>query len=529
LTTELQAQQTGHPRRWAILPVLVVSLLVVVLDNTVLNVALKTIQEDLDASQSQLEWSINSYTLVFAGLLFTFGLLGDRFGRKRILLGGLILFGLSSLLSAYAQTPGQLIGARAIMGIGGAAIMPVTLAIIQNIFPPQERGRAIGIWAGAVGIGVVLGPVLGGALLDHFWWGSVFLINAPVVAIGASLIAGIVPETKNPNPGKIDPTGVLLSMAGLVLLVYGIIKGGELATATDVQVLGPVLAGLAFLAVFVWYEWRSDHPALDVRLFQNRQASVSVAALTLIFFAMMGALFFMTFYLQIVRGYSPFEAGLWFLPFAAGQMVFAPLSSRLVNQFGIRAVSTFGLALLTLSLAAFLLMDVNSPMWYFGLVGVIQGAGAGSVMPPATTAILAALPREKAGVGSAVQNTMRQVGGALGVAVLGSVLSVQYRDQITPHLSVLPEQARHAAGESIGETVGAAAQAGPQALAQIQGPAFDAFIHAMHVTVTFATVIALLATVLAFRFMPSMRPAAEPAPAQVSPEPREAVEAVPGH
>jgi EmrB/QacA subfamily drug resistance transporter len=528
LDAQLQQQQTGHPRRWAILSVLVVSLLVVVLDNTVLNVALKTIQEDLDASQSQLEWSINSYTLVFAGLLFTFGLLGDRFGRKRVLLSGLALFGVSSLASAYAQSPGQLIGARAIMGIGGAAIMPVTLAIIQNIFPPQERGRAIGVWAGAVGIGIVIGPVVGGALLEHYWWGSVFLINVPIVAIGLALISAIVPETKNPAPGKVDPTGVLVSIAGLVLLVYAIIKGGELATVADAEVLVPGLAGLALLAFFVRYERRSDHPSLDVTLFRNPAVSTSVAAISLIFFAMMGALFFLTFYLQIIRGYSPLEAGLWFLPFAAGQMVFAPMSANLVKRFGIRAVTTFGLSLLTISLAAFLLMDTDSPMWYFALVGVIQGAGAGSVMPPATTAILAALPREKAGVGSAVQNTMRQVGGALGVAVLGSVLSAQYRDQITPHLSALPEQAREAAGESIGATMGAATQAGPQALAQIQAPAFDSFIHAMHVTVTLGAFVALVAAVLAFRFMPRRAPTAE-VPSQVSAEPQEALEAVPGH
>jgi MFS transporter, DHA2 family, multidrug resistance protein len=256
--------------------------------------------------------------------------------------------------------------------------------------------------------------------------------------------------------------------------------------------------------------------------------STSVAAISLIFFAMMGALFFLTFYLQIVRGFSPLQAGLWFLPFAAGQMVFAPLSGNFVKRFGIRAVCTFGLSLLTLSLAAFLLMDADSPMWYFAIVGVIQGAGAGSVMPPATTAILAGLPKEKAGVGSAIQNTMRQVGGALGVAVLGSVLSAQYRDQITPHLSGLPAQARDAAAESIGGTMGAAAQAGPQAVAQIQAPAFDAFIHAMHVTVTLASFVALLATLLAFRFLPSMRPAAD-VPSQVSREPQEAVEAVSGH
>ncbi len=528
MEAQVQQQQTGHPRRWAILSVLVVSLLVVVLDNTVLNVALKTIQEDLGASQSQLEWAINSYTLVFAGLLFTFGLLGDRLGRKRVLLAGLAIFGLSSLISAYAQTPGQLIGARALMGIGAAAIMPVTLAIIQNIFPPQERGRAIGIWAGAVGIGIVIGPVVGGALLEHFWWGSVFLINVPITMLGIALISAIVPETKNPEPGKIDPIGVVLSIAGLALLVYGIIKGGQLATFSEPEVLVPVLTGLALLALFVWYERRSDHPSLDVRVFRNPQVSTSVAAISLIFFAMMGALFFLTFYLQIVRGFSPLQAGLWFLPFAAGQMVFAPLSGNFVKRFGIRAVCTFGLSLLTLSLAAFLLMDADSPMWYFAIIGVIQGAGAGSVMPPATTAILAGLPKEKAGVGSAIQNTMRQVGGALGVAVLGSVLSAQYRDQITPHLSGLPAQARDAAAESIGGTMGAAAQAGPQAVAQIQAPAFDAFIHAMHVTVTLASFVALLATLLAFRFLPSMRPAAE-VPSQVSREPQEAVEAVQGH
>src|SRR4051794_6337261 len=221
---------TGHPRRWAILGVLVISLLVVVLDNTVLNVAMRAIADPahgLGASQSQLEWAINSYTLVFAGLLFTWGVLGDRAGRKRILLLGIVLFGLASLLSAYASTPTQLIWARALMGIGGAAVMPSTLSIISNVFDPRERAKAIGAWAGAVGLAVAIGPVLGGFLLEHFWWGSVFLINVPIVVVGVVLILVMVPESRDPKPGRIDVVGVALSIAGLVALVYGIIDGGE--------------------------------------------------------------------------------------------------------------------------------------------------------------------------------------------------------------------------------------------------------------------------------------------------------------
>ena len=517
--------KTIHDRRWVILSVLVVSLLVVVLDNTVLNVALKRIQEDLGATQSQLEWAINSYTLVFAGLLFTWGLLGDRFGRKRMLLTGLVMFGAASALSAYAQTPLQLIGARGLMGIGGAAVLPSTLAIITNVFDAKERGRAIGIWAGAVGLAIVIGPVTGGLLLEHFWWGSVFLINVPIVLLGVVLINALVPESKDPHPGKLDPMGVVIAMAGLMLLVYAIIKGGELATVANTQVLLTGLAGAALLATFVWYERRSDHPALDVKLFTNRVFSASAVTIGLAFFALMGVTFFMVFYLQIVRGFSPLEAGLWFLPFAVAQMVFAPLSASMVTRFGIRSVATTGLALVTVSFLGYQLVGVNSSMWILAVVFFLQGVGMANIMPPATTAIMASLPPQRAGVGSAVNNTVRQVSGALGVAILGSVLSVQYRDEITPHLTGLPDAAREAAGESIGATVGAAAQAGPQALAQIQPIADHAFVNAMHVAAGFSTAVALLATVLVFRFLPKRTAdAAEAAiPAQAT-APREPVE-----
>ncbi|HEY5987687.1 MAG TPA: MFS transporter, partial [Streptosporangiaceae bacterium] len=264
----------------------------IVLDNTVLNVAMKTIAQPivgLGASQSQLEWAINSYTLVFAGMLFTFGVIGDRIGRRRMLMIGMAAFGLFSLISSYAQSPDQLVWARAAMGLGAAAVMPQTLSIIANVFDPAERPRAIGIWAVAVGIGVAIGPIVGGLLLAHFWWGSVFLINVPLTAAGVAAIWLLVPESKNPNPGRIDYVGVLASIAGLVLLVYGIIQGGDKGSWLHPDVLGPTLGGVAVLAFFGWYEARIRYPSLDVRLFRDPRLSSAVAALSLVFFGMMGA------------------------------------------------------------------------------------------------------------------------------------------------------------------------------------------------------------------------------------------------
>nr|WP_203434102.1 MFS transporter [Jiangella asiatica] len=511
-------QATIHNRRWSILGVLVVSLLVVVLDNTVLNVALRTIQDDLSATQSELEWAINSYTLVFAGLLFTFGLLGDRFGRRRMLMLGLLLFGIASAVSAYASSPEQLIAARAFMGVGAAAVMPATLAIITNVFEPEERGRAIGIWVASVGIAVVLGPVLGGALLERFWWGSVFLINVPVVLIGLALIAWLVPESRNPSPGRLDPVGVGLSIIGLTLLVYGIIEGGERATVTEPVVWGSTLGGLAVLGLFIWYEARSDHPALDVQLFRNPMFSASVATIGLVFFAMLGTFFFMTFYLQIVRGYSPLETGLTFLPFAVAQTVFAALSERMVRRYGIRAVTATGLGLVTLSLVGMGSIDAGTSLWFLLALFFIQGAGIANVMPPATTAVMAAVPREKAGIGSAVNNTMRQVGGALGVAVLGAVLSARYRSGVDDAVSVLPAGIRHAAAESIGSTMMAAEQAG--VVAQVRGPAFDAFIGGVQWVAFLGAAVAALSVVVVTVFLPGPS-AAEPAPS-TAPEPETA-------
>ncbi|MEU1754548.1 MFS transporter [Micromonospora matsumotoense] len=500
-------ENTGHPRRWAILGVLVISLLVVVLDNTILNVALRTLADPvhgLGASQGELEWAINSYTLVFAGLLFTFGVLGDRAGRRRFLLVGLVLFGLSSLLSAYAQSPGQLIAARALMGIGGAAIMPVTLSIISNVFDPRERGRAIGVWAGAVGLAVAIGPILGGVLLEHFWWGSVFLINVPVVVLGVLLVALLVPESRDPRPGRVDVLGVLLSVVGLVALTYGIIDGGEHGFGRP-TVWAAILGGVAVLAWFVAHERRSEHPSLDVRLFRVPRFAAPVAIVGLVFFAAMGVMFFSSFYMQLVRGYSPLETGLFFLPFAGAQLVFAPRSAAMVRRYGGRAVATVGLVLTSVALAAFAFIDVDTPIWVVLVAFFLQGVGMANIMPPATESIMSALPREKAGVGSAVSNTVRQVAGALGVAILGSVLSAVYRQDIAATADSLPAPAREAATESVSGAYAAAAQVGPAA-PKLIAAANDAFVSAMHSAAAISAVVAALGILIVLRWMPG-RPA----------------------
>jgi EmrB/QacA subfamily drug resistance transporter len=501
--------QTVQRRRWVILGVVVVGLLAIVIDNTVLNVALKTIASPaakggIDASQSELEWAINSYTLVFAGLLFTFGVIGDRIGRKRVLMAGLIVFGLGSLFSAYSHSPDQLVAARAVMGLGGAAVMPQTLSIIANVFEPAERPRAIGIWTSAVGIGVAIGPVLGGLLLTHFWWGSVFLINVPVTVVGAIASWILIPESRNPAPGKIDYVGVLASVLGLVLLVYGIVQGGDGASWVSAGVLAPTLGGLAVLGLFAWYESRIEHPSLDVRLFKNRNLSASVGSIALLFFGMGGVYFFTSFYLQNVRGYSPLETGLLAVPFAVGQFVMSPRSASLVSRFGARAVGVAGMLMNAVAIGGWAFLSEGSPIWIVAVLFFIQGSGLGLAIPAATSSVMEALPRERAGAGSALTNTARQVAVALSVAVLGSILSSAYRHSLDPTLSALPAGARDAASSSITATQAVAAQLG-HAGQFLLAPANSAFVDAMRTTTAVAAVLAIVGGLAVLRWMPGRK------------------------
>ncbi|MGW4161787.1 MFS transporter [Streptomyces sp. NPDC004788] len=505
-----------HRRRWAILGVLMLSLLIVVLDNSILNVAVKTIASPaptgIGATQSELEWAINSYTLVFAGLLFTSGLLGDRLGRKKILLFGIVVFGLGSALAAHSGSPGELIAYRAVMGFGAAFVMPATLAVLMNVFEREEQPKAIGIWAGGVGLAIAIGPITGGLLLEHFWWGSIFLVNVPIGLLALALMLWLVPDSKDPKPGRIDLPGVLLSVLGLVLLVYGIIRGGELASFTDASVLAPALAGLAVLAGFVAYEKRSKHPALDVSYFRKPAFSAAVAAIALTFFALMGVTFFSAFYLQSVRGYSALQSGLLILPLAIAQMVFAPRARLVVERFGAKAVCTAGMLAVAVGLGSFAFFGADSPIWILEVVFFLQGAGMAHIMTPVTVAVMQTLPREKAGSGSAINNTFRQVGGALGVAVLGSVLSTTYRGEIENHLGALPAGVRDAAGESIEATLAVAEKLGPAGRGLV-APAYDAFLDAMHITAIGSASVAVLGAIVVAVFLPGRPPAAPDADA----------------
>ncbi|WP_405443242.1 DHA2 family efflux MFS transporter permease subunit [Streptomyces niveus] len=514
-----------HKRRWAILGVLMFSLLIVVLDNSILNVAVKTISSPepvgIGATQSELEWAINSYTLVFAGLLFTSGLLGDRVGRKKVLLFGTAVFGLGSALAAMSGSPGELVAYRALMGFGAAFVMPATLAVLMNVFERDEQPKAIGIWAGSVGLGIAIGPITGGVLLEHFWWGSIFLINVPVVIVALIAMWFLVPDSRDPRPGRVDPVGVLLSIVGLVLLVYGIIRAGELADFTDATVLASTLGGVAVLTVFVVHQKRSDHPSIDMSSFKKPAFSAAVAAIALVFFALMGVTFFSAFYLQSVRGYSALDSGLLILPLAVAQMVFAPRARLVVERFGARAVCTGGMLLVAAGLAAFALFDATTPVWVLCVVFFVQGAGMAHIMPPVTVTVMQSLPREKAGSGSAVNNTFRQVGGALGVAVLGSLLSSTYRGEIEGHLGAVPAAARDTAGESIEATMAVAEKLGP-AGAPLMSSASDAFLTAMHVTALGSAGVALIGTAVVALFMPGRTAPEGPAGKQRTEAPGEA-------
>lgn len=501
-TDRFVTEQQAYEKRWVMLGVLITSVMVVSIDNTILNVALPTIQLNLHATQGQQAWIVDAYLLVFAGLLLTLGSLGDRIGRRKVLSFGIGIFGFGSLISVFATNANELIATRALMGVGAAAIMPATLAIITRVFEPHERGKAIGLWAGVLGLSVGIGPLVGGVLLEHYWWGSVFLVNVPVVVIALLVIPFLVPESKAVVAAKSDPIGVLLSVTGLSVFIYGVIKGGELATLMDAHVIAPLLAGAVILAQFVIYELRRPEPMIDFKIFKIRAFSAASLAISLIFFALMGATFFLTFYLQFVRGMSPLATGAMLLPMAAGMVIFAPRSAGLVARFGTRWVSFSGMMLVGVSFLTYQVIGVDTSMVALGVLLFAMGTGMGTGMAPATTAIMNALPLDRAGAGSAINNTTRQVGGALGVAILGSVLAGTYRSFVAPALASLPSAVRERAGESIGATLAAAHAAGP-AGASIVGPAKHAFVDAFHVASLGSAGMAFLGALVVLKWFPT--------------------------
>ena len=493
-----------HARRWLILAVLCLSLLIIVMDNTILNVAIPSLVDDLGASNSELQWIIDAYVLVFAGLLLTAGSLSDRFGRKGALQLGIVLFGLGSAFAALSTTTVQLIGSRAFMGIGGALIMPSTLSILTNVFrDPRERGRAIAVWAGFAGLGVALGPVIGGWLLAHFSWQSVFWVNIPLGALALILGVFLVPTSRDPKQSRLDPVGAGLSIIGLASLLFGIIEGPDKGWSAP-EVLAGFAIGIVALVTFVFWELRSDHPMLDVRFFKNPRFTAANSAITMTFFAMFGSMFLMTQYWQFVHGYSALSAGIRMIPYALTMMIAAPLSARFVERLGTKRVVTAGLLTIAASLFALSFITATSPYVLVMTMFCVMSVGMGMTMAPATESVMGSLPRAKAGVGSAVNDTTRQVGGALGVAVIGSVVSsvyVHHIDDMAGRFGV-----SGAALDTARDSLGGALQVGQglgTAGASFTTAVKDSFVDALSTGLRLSTIVILFAAFVAWRFLPA--------------------------
>ncbi|MER5541463.1 MFS transporter [Streptomyces sp. NPDC001118] len=413
----------GHPQRWLILGVICLAQLTVLLDNTVLNVAIPSLTHELHAATSDIQWMINAYSLVQSGLLLTAGSAADRYGRKKMLVTGLALFGIGSLVAGLAGSTGQLIAARAGMGIGGALLLTTTLAVAMQIFTPEEQPKAIGIWSAVAALGFAGGPLIGGFVLNHFWWGAIFLINIPVAALGLVAVVALVPESKNPRGDRPDLLGAVLSTIGMASLVFAIISGPRYGW-TSAHVLVSVPVAVLVLGAFAWWESRVADPMLDVHFFRNQRFIGAVSGAVLITFGMGGALFLLTQHLQFVLGYGPLEAGLRTAPLALTVVVlnFSGLSAKWSGRLGTPVSIALGMVLMSCGLVA--IAELDSGGYGGTLLGLLLiGAGCAIANPAMAHAIMSAIPPEKAGVGAGINGTLAEFGNGLGVAVLGAVLS----------------------------------------------------------------------------------------------------------
>lgn len=494
------------PRRWWALGAMSLSLIVIGLDLTVLNVALPTLATELDASTSQLQWFANSYTLVLASLLLPAGLLGDRYGPKRLMLGALVVFGLASAACAFADSPGELIAARAALGIGSAFLIPLSMSLLNILFAPEERQRAMTIWLMANSIGIPLGPVLGGWLLDHYRWGSIFLINLPLVAIGLLAVALLIPLTPGHRSRRIDVPGILLTGAGLVSLTYGFIEAGERGWGS-VWAIGGIAAGVVLLAAFVVWARRTSDPLVDLGLFRSAGFTWGTVLATMASFALVGLLFVLPQLFQAVQGADALQTGLRLLPIIGGMLIGAKAAERLVTVAGARVSVVVGFLLMLLGLAIGAFTGVGNGYGFTAVWVSLVGLSIGFTLPPMNGLALAALPIEQSGSGSALIQASRQVGGTLGVAILGTVLNAAYRN----HLDVggLPPAVADAARES----ASAAVAIGSPALTR---SAREAFVHGMDITLWVCSGLALVGIVLALAFLPRRSSPAEPEQQEVA-------------
>ncbi len=491
-STPYESTATGHPRRWWILLILCLALLVLVVDNTVLNLAIPSLMRDLSATPADVQWIIDAYILAFAGLLLTAGSLSDRFGRRKVLVIGLVLFGLASLLATLAENPWQLIGCRALMGVGGSLLMPSTLSLLFTVFPPDEQRKAMAGWSMVAMVGVIAGPTVGGVLLEHFWWGSIFLLNVPIAVLAIIGAVVLIPESKGPARA-VDPGGAVLSMVGMTALVWAIISipGNGFFSA---KVLGGLLVGVAGLTAFALWERRSAHPMVPLALFKDRNFSGTSFSIVLLSFTAGGLLLALTQYLQFVLGYSPLKAGLALIPYAASAMLFNGLGATLGKKLADRTLIAVGLVIIAAGFGILTQVSTGYGLLIVGLL--VMGVGGGLAGPAAYTLLMQSVPAEHRGVGSAMNDTVQQAGAALSVAVLGSVLAGAYSSSLPDSV---PEEAR--------KSIAATLALGPDFVAAAR----SAFTDAMSIAMTAGAIGAAAGAVVAVVALPRRRPAAEPA------------------
>ncbi len=515
VTTREKAQSRDHRMRWWTLAVVSVTVLLATIDETILNVAIPSLQRDLGATASSLQWMVNSYMLVFGGLLLTMGGVGDRFGRARMLRYGLAVFALSSVGAALAQSPAQLIGARAIMGVGGAMMMPATLAIIVNVFQEKETPKAIAIWAMMAGVGVALGPILGGALLKYFYWGSVFLVNVPIAAIAIAASLFLVPESRDPRSRPLDIPGAFLSMGAVSALMLAIIEGpgwGLTSPQLAITVGTAVILGLGF----VLRERQAEYPLLDFALFRLPRFSIGAAAISLAFFSMVGFIFGFTQYLQFVQGQTPLAAGIRFLPMAAGFMLGAIASEELVRRFGTTRVVAAGLVIMTATMPLVLLWETNTSYLVVGPIVAVIALGVGLVFAPAAEAVMGAVEAAKAGVGSAMNDMTQMLAGAFSIAVVGSVMYAIYAARLGDAVASLPAGAAAVVRDSIGAAVQLSASLPPEDALALSDAAKSAFTDGLGLAVLIGAGFSLVGVLIVARFMPARDPAVSGKGAQSS-------------
>ncbi len=503
-TQSIGDTHASHPNRWRILGVLVLALLVTSIDHTIINVAMPRLVDDLGATSAQLQWIVAAYTIVFAGLLLTAGSIGDRFGRRHALLAGLLTFLGGSVVAATAGSTTALIAGRCIMGVGGALIMPTTLSILVNVFgDPRERAKAIAGWTAASGAGIAIGPIVGGALMRSFSWSSVFWINVPLLVAAFIGALHLVPDSRDPHATRLDAVGAALSIAAISTLVYAIIQAPERGWTSTSSIVN-FAVGAVIAVVFVGWEIRRDEPMLDMTLFRNRSFSAGSIALALLFFAMAGTVFLQAQYLQFVLQYTPLAAGFALVPAAIGMLLGTGAGAHLAEMHGGRIAVTAGTLIATAGVAVQAGFVDGGSYVPTGVGLLLFGLGAGVAMPAATEMIMATLPPARAGVGSAVNDTVREFGGALGVAVIGSVAATSYATSMHDKLDGFPNLTssdRSLLVNNVGAAIQVGRQLGTQA-DEIASAARAAFVDSMHSSLWIAVALAFCAAAVTFTQLP---------------------------